>query len=106
MRDSSGNENIDEEGVELPKEEVDAVVNAWVETVKTPVITGGYFTENDNFVNISTTWSVVDLVKKERVSFSRHTAVLKSSMQWPVGDDVIDDSVLILNTSDPVIFNG
>lgn len=64
----------------LGDEEVKQVVDNWIKVLKTPTVGGGYIIEDDNSLVVNSKWTADDAAKKERLSFSRSFAVLKSSL--------------------------
>ncbi|ODN03798.1 Acylamino-acid-releasing enzyme [Orchesella cincta] len=60
--------------------EVDEVVESWINILKIPTLSQAYIREDDNFLNVATTWSVNDAAKKENLSFARTFSVLKNSV--------------------------
>jgi len=88
------------------EEEVEEVVKAWLETLRTPSVTSGFVWEDDNFLNISTTWSVADVTKKERISFVKSYGVLKSSLRWSGDQEVLETKDLIVTSPDAVLITG
>lgn len=93
-------------GKTLDQEIVDAVVNDWVDVTRIPTITGGHFTEDKNFLKISTHWSVMDFAKKENVSFQRQFSILKNSLIWSEGQDVLGVDQLLMTSTDAVPIAG
>lgn len=91
---------------DLPTEVIDHVVNMWVDVLKTPIPASGHFTEDDNFINVSTTWSVVDPGKKEAVRFQRNASVLKKSVSWNNGATFIEKENLIMNETAATPIDG
>ncbi len=85
---------------------IDDVVNNWVDVTRIPTISGGHFVEDKNFLKISTYWSVVDFAKKENVSFHRQLSVLKNSLIWPKGQDVLGADQLLMTVSEPSPIDG
>lgn len=90
----------------LEQEVIDQVVNDWVDITGIPTITGGHFTDDKNFVKISSYWSVQDIAKKENVTFQRQFSVLKSSLAWPEDKDVVDTDELVMTASAAVPIDG
>jgi len=71
---------------DIPEEGVGEVVSAWLETLKTPTISGAYLSQEDeNFLNITASWVASDLAKKERITFTKSYGVLKTSLHQPGG---------------------
>lgn len=89
----------------LDQEVIDDVVNDWVDVTRIPTISGGHFIEDKNFIKISTQWSVMDFAKKENVSFQRQFSVLKSSLVWAKGQDVVgtDQLVMAATEASPIV---
>lgn len=90
----------------LDQQVIDDVVNDWVDVTRIPTISGGHFTEDKNFLKISTHWSVMDFAKKENVSFQRQFSVVKSSLVWSVGQDVMDSDQLLMTATEAVPIDG
>lgn len=90
----------------LDQDIIDGVVNNWVDITRIPTVSGGYFVENNDFVNISTNWSVLDFAKKENVSFQRHFSVLKSSLIWAKGQDALETDELLMATTESIPIDG
>ncbi|KAG4077418.1 hypothetical protein HA402_002845 [Bradysia odoriphaga] len=86
----------------LDQDTIDDVVNDWVDVTRIPTISGGHFVEDNDFVKISTNWSVLDFAKKENVSFQRHFSVLKSSLIWTEGQEVLVTDELLMATTESV----
>lgn len=93
-------------GTTLNQEIVDDVVNDWVDLTRIPTISGGHFTEDKNFLKISTHWSVMDFAKRENVSFQRQISILKKSLIWSEGEDVLDADQLLMTTTEAVPIDG
>lgn len=90
----------------LDQKVIDDVVNSWVDVTRFPTISGGHFTEDKNFLNISTNWSVMDFAKKENVTFKRQFSVLKNSLVWPEQQDVLTEDQFIITATEPVPIAG
>lgn len=90
----------------LGQETIDKVVNDWVDVTRIPIISGGHFVEDKNFLKISTHWSVMDFAKKENVSFQRQFSVLKSSLVWAEGQDALDANQLLMTATEAVPIDG
>lgn len=90
----------------LNQEVIEDVVNDWVAITRIPTISGGHFTEDKNFLKISTQWSVLDFAKKENVSFQRQFSILKSSLIWPEGQDILGTNQLLMSTTEAVPIDG
>lgn len=90
----------------LSQEVIDEVVNSWVDITRIPTISGGHLTEDKNFLKISTNWSVSDFAKKENVAFQRQFSVLKSSLNWPDGQDVLTADQILMTASEAVPIDG
>lgn len=93
-------------GTTLNQEIVDDVVNDWVDLTRIPTISGGHFTEDKNFLKISTHWSVMDFAKRENVSFQRQISILKKSLIWSEGVDVLDADQLLMTITEAVPIDG
>lgn len=90
----------------LDQQVIDDVVNDWVDVTRVPTISGGHFTEDGNFLKISTHWSVMDFAKKENVSFQRQFTVMKSSLVWPDGQDVLASDKLLMTATEAAPIDG
>ncbi|KAJ6632877.1 Acylamino-acid-releasing enzyme [Pseudolycoriella hygida] len=90
----------------LDQDAIDSVVVDWVNITRTPTISGGYFTEDNNFFNISTLWSVMDFAKKDNVLFQRQFSVLKNSLNWSDQQDVLTADQLVMSSNEPVPITG
>lgn len=85
---------------------IDDVVNDWVDITRIPTISGGHFTEDKNFLKISTNWSVMDFAKKENISFQRQFSILKSSLSWSEGQDLLGADQMLMAATEAVPIDG
>lgn len=90
----------------LQQEVIDEVVNDWVDVTRIPTVSGGHFTEDKNFLKISTNWSTMDFAKKENVSFQRQFSILKSSLNWPDAQNTLGADQLLMTTTEAVPIDG